>query len=59
MDRVGYLVLSSVDPRIISVVLVGGMLTAIVGMVGSLLSYHRRASRRLRLLIQAAVGTEG
>jgi hypothetical protein len=58
---IAYLVLSrtSVDPRIISVILVGGMLVAVTMMVGSVLLYHRRASRQLRILLQAAIETEG
>ena len=58
---VAYLVLSrtGIDPRIISVVLIGGMVTAVVVMVGSVLLYHRRSSRQLRMLVQAAVATEG
>jgi len=56
-----YFVLSrtSVDPRILGAVLVGAMVTSIGVIVGSVFFYHRRASRQLRLLIQAAVGTSG
>lgn len=50
---------TSVDPRIIGVVLVGGMLLAVVVMVGSVLRYHRQSSRQLRTLVQEAVSTEG
>ena len=55
-----YLVLSrtGVDARIIGAVLVGGMVVAVAVMVSSVLLYHRRSSRQLRVLIRAAVGTE-
>jgi hypothetical protein len=43
------------DPRLLGVVLVGGMVTAVVVMAGSVLLYRRRSSRQLRALIQAAV----
>ena len=58
---IAYLVLSrtNVDPRIISVILVGGMVMSVALMVGSVLLYHRRASRRLRILVQATIETEG
>jgi hypothetical protein len=58
---IAYLVLlrTAADARIIGVVLIGGMVTAIAVMVGSVLVYHRRWSRQLRTLVQAAVATEG
>ena len=58
---IAFLVLSrtEVEARIISVVVIGAMLTPLVVMVGSLLLYHRRSSRQLRVLVQAAVGTAG
>ena len=57
---IAYLLLSltGADPRIIGVVLVGGMVAA-VGVIVALLLYHRRSSRQLRVLVQAAVATEG
>ena len=55
-----YFVLSrgNVDPWIVTFTLVGTMAAAVAWMVGSLLRYHRRSSRQLRSLIQAAVEVE-
>ena len=50
---------TGIEPHIISVVLIGAMVTAVVVMVGSVLLYHRRSSRQLRMLVQAAVAAEG
>ena len=58
---IAYLILSrtGIDPRLIGFVLVGGIVTSVAVMVGLLLLYHRRSSRQLRVLVQAAVTAEG
>ena len=57
---IAYLVLSrtEVDPRIITVVQVGAMIISVAWIAGSVLLYHRRSSRQLRLLVRAALGKE-
>src|SRR3954471_10875583 len=56
---IAYLVVSRTraDPRVGTVILIGGMITSVVVMVGAVLLYHRRASHQLRVLVQAAIGT--
>jgi hypothetical protein len=55
---VTYLILwrTGADSRILIGVLVGGIVSAMLVMVGSVLLYHRRSSRQLRALVQAEVG---
>ena len=58
---IAYLVLSrtGIDPKTVFWFLACAMVTAVVVMVGSVLIYHRRSSRQLRALVQAAFRTEG
>src|SRR4051812_15719085 len=55
---VTYLILwrTGAEARILIGVLVGGIVSAMLVMVGSVLLYHRRSSRQLRVLVQAEVG---
>jgi hypothetical protein len=58
---IAYFILSrtGIDWRIIVSVQVGAMVISVACIAGSVLLYHRRASRQLRLLVRATLGREG
>jgi hypothetical protein len=58
---IAYFILSrtGIDWRIIVFVQVGAMVLSVACIAGSVLLYHHRTSRQLRLLVRATLGREG